>query len=524
MNPKLAIYALCASMALPLSASAQDFGTADRSDRVTRAPETHSDFIDFHANYSFFVQNSDTPQYAGQEAGNFSLYQRARLGGGLNWSKLQLKIELDAFSGQLYGDAPPELPERVRTGTRPDRNVDENWVEAREFYVKWMPGLAEIRLGLMTSDFGLGIVADDGKEEDWRLFNNKWGADRGLRFLVATKPLAAFATSRKMRNIYLALGADMVWQDDNANFLDGDRALQFIGTLFYSDSNPANHDDAEFLGAYFAYRSQTDREVRGVSPQDELKIMAMDISGYKSWTADDLWVKLGAETALITGETTRAYTQDGQTSTKVLGLGAAAEAQLTWKPANVSLKFLTGYASGDANADDDTLYRFRFDPNYKVGLVLFDHYIPAATREAYARVTDPTRSGEPQRGVFGLINEGAIENAVYFNPQLLFGRPDGLMTGVGMLWAWSAVPFADPYASFASGGTPVGVNGRRAATHDLGMEVDVAAQYRHKLVSDLTLDLKAEYGILFPGSAFDDASGNSAAAQSLVRARIGLSW
>lgn len=522
MNSKFMMSAFCALVGLPLSLSAQGLAT---SDRVTTAPVENPEFLELDANYSFFVQNGDLPGFsANDESSAFSLYQRARVGGALNWSTLKLKVELDGVTGKLYGDDIPEVPELVRTQARQFTNLDENWVDPREIYVTWSPGLAEVRLGLMTSDFGLGLVADDGRDEDWKLFNNKWGGDRGVRLLVATKPLAAFATSRTMKNVYLGLGADVVFQDDNANFIDGDRALQFIGSIFYRDTNPANHDDTEFLGVYAAYRQQTDREVRDVTPQDELNVLALDISGSKSWTADDLWISLGAEAALLSGDTTRTYTQSGETSTSLLALGAAAEAQLTWKPANVSLKMLSGYASGDADLDDDTVYRFRFDPNYKVGLVLFDQYIPAVTRESYERVTDPTRSGEPQRGVFGLVNDGAIENAVYLNPQLLFGRPDGLMTGVGLLWAWSAEPFYDPYSTFASGGTPTGINGRSEATRDLGLEVDVAAQYKYKIVSDLTLDLKAEYGIFFPGTAFDDAQGNSAAAQSLVRARVGLSW
>jgi hypothetical protein len=522
MNSKAAMVALCTALGLPGALHAE---TPTTTDRVTKAPQANHAFLHFHADYGMFVENLDLPEFSEEPTDGFSVYQRAQVGLSLNWTKLQLVMDLEAVSGQLYGDEAPELPERVRTATRPDEHATHMVVDPYEFFLKWQPGLAEIRLGLMTSDFGLGLVADNGEAEEWRLFNRKWGADRGLRALVATKPLAAFAESRALKNVYMALGADMVWQDDNASLLEGDRALQFLGTLFYQDSDPSNHDNAEFLGAYVAYRQQTDREVRDVSPQDELNVLAVDISGYKSWTtANNIWIRVGGEAAILSGETTRAYAQSGAAQTNVLGLGALGEAQMTWKPANVSLRLLSGYASGDANSDDDTLYRFRFDPNYKVGLVLFDHYIPAVTREAYTRVTDPTQSGEPQRGVFGLINDGAIENAVYVNPQLLFGRPDSLMTGVGMVWAWSAEPLADPYNTFASGGTPTGVNGRPDATRDLGLEVNVAAQYTYTLISNLKLNAKAEYGILFPGDAFDDAAGNSAAAQSLVRGRLGLSW
>jgi hypothetical protein len=210
-------------------------------------------------------------------------------------------------------------------------------------------------------------------------------------------------------------------------------------------------------------------------------------------------------------------------STDILALGAAAEAEVRWKPLDMTVRLKGGYASGDANPDDDTLYRFRFDPNYKVGLIMFDHYIPAVTRAAYSRAADPSRAGEPPKGLAGLVSDGAVENAVYLNPMLLFGNPDGLLTGVGILWAQSAVPLYDPFNSFANGGAPTGPRGAEAS-RDLGVEVDVAAQYRHKLISQLQIEGKAEYGILFPGEAFNDAVGNPASPQNLVRARIALLW
>src|SRR5690554_896213 len=173
MNSKFMMSAFCALVGLPLSLSAQGLAT---SDRVTTAPVENPEFLELDANYSFFVQNGDLPGFsANDESSAFLLYQRARVGGALSWSTLKLKVELDGVTGKLYGDDIPEVPELVRTQARQFTNLDENWVDPREIYVTWSPGLAEVRLGLMTSDFGLGLVADDGRDEDWKLFNNKWG-------------------------------------------------------------------------------------------------------------------------------------------------------------------------------------------------------------------------------------------------------------------------------------------------------------------------------------------------------------
>ncbi|MEZ4460303.1 MAG: hypothetical protein R3E66_11370 [bacterium] len=519
MKSHIAFAALCAAI---FGAPAVSFAQSSLSSSA-EAGDTSPFGYGFE--YRVWGQNADANSFTGDPDTEATAYQRLRLDADVTFSSIRFDAELEAASGRLTGDLSPALPERVDTGTRANDNLDDMIVDPYEAFLTWNASVAQIRVGLQKSGFGMGMVANDGVESDDMLFNQKFGADRGLRVLLATKPFAAFATSRKLKNVYLAVGGDMVWRDDNADFLEGDRAYQFVGSTFYRDEDPRDDRNSTFVGFYTAIRSQEDREVTGVTPNDTLDVMAFDVAAKKSFVTDsDIHVTIGAEAALLSGESTRAYSQNGEAKTDILGLGAAGELMLRWNPAKAAFKLLTGYASGDANPDDDTLYRFRFDPNYKVGLVMFDQYIPAATREAYTRVTDPERSGVPQRGVFGLINDGAIEDAIYVNPQLLLGDPDGLLTGVGALWAWSAVPFADPYASFANGGTPTGVNGRGEASRQLGFEVDVSARYRRKLVKDLMLEVKAEYGILFPGAAFEDASGVGDGAQNLVRGRIALSW
>lgn len=504
---------------LPCATFAQDSGSVSQTTDAQEGPYSYG------FDYRVWGSNADQSQFGADQTTNAAMYQRLRLGGAAEFGKFRFDAEIEGVSGRLIGDDAASLPERVATGTHPEDDITDAIVDPYQAFLTWNASVAQIRLGLQKSQFGLGMVANSGDEDDDMLFNQKFGGDRGLRLLIATKPFAAFATSRKLKNVYLGVGGDLVWRDDNASFLDGDRAYQFVGSLFYRDQDPRNPDNASFLGFYTAMRSQEDRSVEGIDPNDTLDVVAIDISGRKSFvTESDFTVSVAGEAALLSGESTRAYTQEGEDRTEILGLGAAGDIKVRWNPANAAFRLLAGYASGDANADDDTLFRFRFDPNYKVGLVLFDQYLPAMTREAYTRVTDPERSGQPQRGVFGLVNDGAIENAVYFNPQLLLGQEDGLLTGVGALWAWSAVPYADPYASFANGGVLTGVNGRQEASRQLGFEVDVSARYRRKLIKDLALELKVEYGILFPGAAFEDAAGVGDAAQNLVRGRVALSW
>lgn len=517
---------LAASLLAPAWVAAQDdIVVASDSDVAREKPQ----LVD--ARYRIWGESLDVADFDGSESGpQDGIYQNLRAGVTAGFGSISLRLETDAFTGRLVGSDAPDTPDEFQdSGTRPDRRDAfgelDGFVDPRAAYVEFR-SLFLARLGLQTSNFGMGLVANDGVDPEGELFNQRIGGDRGFRLLLGAKPFAIGSTNRKLNAITVGIGGDIVYRDDNASFIDGDRARQFISSVYYEDSNPLKPEESRFLGAYFAYRDQTDDD------GDYLKVAAVDLSGRTSWTDEaDLWFySLGFESALLTGTTNRTYPQsgadrngDGEPETGVLALGAAAEIEMRWKPLDLSMLLKTGYASGDANADDDRLYRFRFDPNYKVGLVLFDHYIPAVTRAGYYRASDPERSGAPPKGVEGLISDGAVENAVYINPMLLFGREDGLLTGVGFLWAQSAVPLADPYNTFANGGTPVGPRGGEAS-RDLGVEVDVAAQYRLKLISNLHLEAKAEYGILFPGKAFNDAQGNPAAPQNLVRGRLALLW
>lgn len=498
--------------------SSESMDTGDVEAKAERQDQT----VD--ARYRIWGESLDVANFDGPESGQLdAIYQNARVDVAGDFGSLGLRLETDLFTGRLTGDQPPAAPDDFQpSGTRADDGEAfgdlENYLDPRNVYVEYS-SLILLRVGLQTSSFGMGLVANNGVEDDDELFNQRVGGDRGFRALLGMKPFAFGSGGRAAKNITLALGGDIVYRDDNASFIDGDRARQFISSLFYEDVNPRDPEQRRFLGAYFAYRNQND--VDG----DKLRAAAFDISGETSWNDDaDMWFyRLGAESALLSGATNRTYPQTGEEETGILALGAAAEAEVRWKPLEMSLKLKTGYASGDANADDDTLYRFRFDPNYKVGLVLFDHYIPAVTRTGVARASDPTQSGSPPKGLEGLASDGAVENAVYINPMLFFGNADGLLTGVGFLWAQSAVPLADPFSTFSNGGAPVGVRGAEAS-RDLGVEVDVAAQYRFTIVSSLQLEAKAEYGILFPGRAFDDALGNPATPQNLIRGRLALLW
>ena len=443
------------------------------------------------------------------------IYQRLRGGVSGEVGGFRGVLEADFLTGSLAGSPALATPAAARTGTSAERRVLDgyaNIVDPRQAYVRYRnSSFGQIDVGLQTSDWGLGILANDGAIESDRLFNHTYGGDRVFRATFATAPFAKTG-SKFGENFLVAAGGDLVYRDEQASLQNGDRAGQAVLALLYRGEDLRG-------GHYLTYRSQSD--VDG----DSLSALALDYYLEYTWKpSEELELRAGAETAFLFGHTNRTTSPTTGEPVDVRGIGAAGEFEIGYRPAHLRLRLRGGYASGDGNLEDGTVRRFRFDPNYKVGLVLFDHFMPAISTASYRRIHDPTRSAEPPKGAVEFVNPGSVSNALYLNPNLLIGREDGLLTGIGFLWARAAQPVLDPYESFANGGAPTGISGKSPAGRDLGWEVDVAARYRYQPFESLTFEAKAEYGLLFPGSAFESADGASAPPENLVRASLAAMW
>lgn len=441
---------------------------------------------------------------------------RARFDFAPDKNPLATRLEADFLAGRITGAIDPvnEGPQEFSTGTRVSTRAWEGGVgsvvDPRALSVSYESPVGLVSAGLQTSTWGLGLLANAGDRDDL-LFNQQFGGDRVVRALFATLPFAA--TSLPWREtLFVAVGGDVVWRDENASLLRGDRAYQGVVSVF-------KQQEDRFAGVYVVARTQEDEG--GTT----LDVVGADVATTREWSWARWDAELGGEAATLRGRTTRALpTTAGRSDLRIKSIGAALEGAITHRPSDIGARLMAGYASGDADVDDDTQYRFRFDPNYKVGLVLFDHYLPAVTRSFYDDVNDPGSAAQPPRGIEQIVSEGGVENAVYINPQLTFGDPDELLMGVGLLRAWSPAQLADPRKSLEQGGTPTGVNGQKDVARDLGLEVDVAAQYRRALGERLSIEVKAEFGILLPGEAFDNAQGEAAGAHSLLRGRASLIW
>jgi uncharacterized protein (TIGR04551 family) len=170
-------------------------------------------------------------------------------------------------------------------------------------------------------------------------------------------------------------------------------------------------------------------------------------------------------------------------------LGAAIQSDLDARFVRVGLD--AGYASGDPNARgfnafpsatapadnppiDLTVNSFRFDPDFRIDQILF-------------------------REIIGLVTD-----AVYVRPHIA----STLMTvGSSHLEASAAL-----IASWA-----VDANQTPSGQRPLGVELDPELRYASRDGFAATID----YGVLFPGSAFDNAAAHLAAQTAqIIRARL----
>jgi hypothetical protein len=449
----------------------------------------------------------------------FTLMERVRPSASFGGRDLSLHLEGDLFYERMVGD----YPQAGSSATRfpPETVVEPESFYPRQLFLQWKSPAGIFRLGHQLSDWGLGISSNGGIEDGMELFSHQVFGDTVERFIYITAPLALSKKLKSkawVKNLRLAIGTDLIYRDESAFLLKGDLATQQFVTLNWVAPTWQ-------VGGIFIWRMQRDAPKDGKRAYTDVAIF--DLTGKMAIPLGRDKLKLvGAfELAYIDGETNKAKSWNGPEGLDVSTFAIVGEVGLEVVPARLTVKALGGYLSGDGDQDDDTLYRYRFDPNFNVGLILFDHYLAGMTAAAMDRAMDPDHAQTPPPGLKGLPTNGALENAAYVAPTLVYGGERGLAAAVMALFAWSAKANSSPYETFAAGGAPTGYRG--AATEErryLGTEIDAALRYRLNVADFVTIELKAEGGILLPGSAFANAAGEKPESVKMVFGRAGVIW
>ena len=207
-------------------------------------------------------------------------------------------------------------------------------------------------------------------------------------------------------------------------------------------------------------------------------------------------------------------------------MGGAFRAELLRQgdgpPANLDL----GWAPGDSSPQDDTLRSIRFDPTFKVGMILFEEVLARSTARGHDNASNPELVAQPAQGVQRIPSNGSVHNAIYLYPQVAWRWLNTRLEGrVGGLFAFSDGDVIDPYASGLRGGYNHNAYDKANAHGYLGTEVNGGLSFTQPKIWDvLKVRIGAQYGIFFPGSALSCAQGTSLSPIHKARFLMDISW
>jgi hypothetical protein len=460
---------------------------------------------------------------------------------------LELIGQIDLLTGMIAG---PKAQDVHADLTPRDAYNGFSNVQPRWLYAQWKLPFGVVRIGQQPNHWGMGILANDGDHPT--LFGDYRYGSISERILFAAKP------GGNDSEFTVALAGDLVYRDSTARLTRGQQAFQGVLAAFW-ERGPNR------VGVFSTLRHQENDKTSG-SPvfgyTDTLDAFAVDLHG-KIVTPlpgdKDAFIFGEAEAAYILGSTNFIRTPNqtlAGNDTQIRSYGGAASLGVVhrawstgfWKDKNdeaaaraTSAKYLgapsasgvpygdvvaqveVGYASGDADPYDNTQRRFTFDPNHRIGLLLFDEIMRFQTARSASAAADPvlTNGTRPTPGVDLLPSNGGVFGAQYINPTAIYRPRHWLDLKGGMVVAQSTSEIVDPYR-LATGGSYVNYRGGSPKKKDLGVELDAGFEGRFPLDYGLKAQVGAQAGVLFPGGALEDAAGVRMNTQWIVVGRLGL--
>ena len=424
-------------------------------------------------------------------------WSRLRATPELVYEPIKIKAQFDVMTGIIFGDSTvgvdAALEPRMReSGSEVDGSgelVGIRPFDFRQLFIEWDTGYGILRAGQMTSNWGLGILANDGDHD--QLFGfNRYG-DLTERIVFATKPFSTLGDGF-YKDIITILGADLVYRDHLADLWDGDLAAQGIFALLW-------RQDPQQVGMYVAYRNQT------FADGDNLEVVAVDVTADWSFELAESWTLqvAGAGVGVFgSNDVARSLTADTHDIMQFGGALRIAAKYLEQYTAQVEV----GAATSDANSYDDQLLRFTFDPDYNVGLIMFEEMLAWQTARAATLAGSPDLVGEPVPGLELLPTNGGVSGSFYLNPTSRARPLEWLEAAVGVLWGYATADFVSPFEQKVNG-TPANYMGGDSANRNLGVELDLAVNFFIPLRL-VQLEIGAQFGYMFLGDAFADADGN----------------
>ena len=419
--------------------------------------------------------------------------QRLRLQPSFSFEKrAKLTMMADVMDDVVWGDNASLSSTALFASDPSYTGIDGQ--ESQTFKLKraWMEfdiPVGKIRVGRQPSNWGLGLLANDGNGFD-DLFGENHGGSTFDRFMFATRPLAIVQTALGKdagdTPLFFVVGVDRLVEDSKDQYygynctenpagggwVQGeDSAYDERCDLVDYEGNPGRdgvtdtvHDYTEERDA--AYRSQdwwADNQddvkqmiyaliyrgegVKLGGRSSDLTLGVYTVHRTQDETNSDVWI-LDAYGHLLWGS----LLMEGEvlnirgTSSAIALPGAfdpnseldnplqkdvdiwAYVARLGYETASSSAIFETGYASGDDNVIDDRFTGRPIHSDYNVGLLMYDEILSRVTAANY---TDSVK---------GLWSKGGVYNSRYIYPHLKFRPSENLELRAAYLLAWPDKP------------------------------------------------------------------------------------
>ncbi len=431
-------------------------------------------------------------------------------------------ISVDAIDGTIAGGADSLMGDKLPGGMAESVVLQDAYIGAK--YGK----LFGFRVGALTSQWGLGLVANDGtnglsaERNDW--FTLTRAADRNLRLMIHSMPWANCEDSA-LRGLMFIAAIDKVLDDDSASSMDGQNAVQAVGAV------RMHLAEKRWFGLYYVRRWQHHDMTATWNPGKDLRVHVVDAAVDLDWRDKETrkGLRVEAEAAGIVGDTSLAPTPEYPRH-DVQQFGAFGRVTYVGVAGTgLTLQLDSGYFSGDANMDDGKVTTFRADRNMKQGLVLFDRVLAWQTGVARRTASNLSLVGVPAQDLDRLASGGAVFDAITVYPKVGYRVLDWLEVYGGALLAWAPAPLVDPlHTRTDTGGVPVNFAGQKADGHYLATEVDLGVRTTWRLGEPwhAAIQVALEEGILLPGGALGalttlDNSDNHAYATRLTVSLLG---
>ncbi|MBI5501329.1 MAG: hypothetical protein HY907_13875 [Deltaproteobacteria bacterium] len=404
--------------------------------------------------------------------------QRLRLQPEIGYGEwVTLHVTVDALDNVVWGDNAGLSSTALFAGEPSQTGLEGSempFAYVRHAWLETNVKFGVLRVGRMPSNWGLGILSNDGEgfDED---FGDNWYGDTYDRILFATKPISIVRAlmGEEPGDTPLILVASWDKLVEDFQKLD-DRTGEPVNPRDGYDSGwLANGDDDVDEWTVAAVWHQ--EELDWLAPGDSLAAGVYYVYREQPSTSSeihifDAFLKLRLWDFFLEGELDAI-----RGSTKALALGPEDDppgselymlrdadilgwlVRVGWQRGMFTVKLESGQASGDGDVLDANFSNMAVHPDVNVGLLLYEELLAQRTRDHFADKK-------------GLWSNGGVYNSIFFMATGVVEPLEDLQFTLGILTAW------------ADEACDVAFQGNLCSPDDphpnIGIEIDASARYR----------------------------------------------